>query len=379
MRTRVVVTGSLAVVLLVACGTSTDMSPSGAATDRSSAAPRPAPSSARAAVVKAPASSTPATTSPRSAALPAVLATTGGMLSVHRAGSDTVVWSVRDAMAAPDGSVAYTLGGTELVELDVVTGSRVKAWPLPSGAWRVAVVSPTGRWVSLVDASTQPTATGLAVIDTTRATTSTVRVTGTLEPEAISVDGRRVFVLHHRPGHYRVRVVDVATGQINDVFGRNKSEAEDMTGTAIRAVLNPAGDVLATLYRDPVGGHPFIHVLHLANGWSYCADLPRLDYQRIANSADGRTVYVGTVEGPWAALDLSAFGQPGLEPLELDLHASGTPPVPLADAGTVSVGDLTVTADQTGVTWWQGRNPVGHVNQSVDRLIGAVTDLATHR
>ena len=307
--------------------------------------------------------------------MPAALVVQGGALAVVEPGAAAPAWTVPGAVAALDGSAAYRADGDALVRLDLRTGEATGRWPLPSGAWHVAVVSPGGQRVvvtdGVLDDARPPTTTRLALVDTTRTEPPVERtLPGALEPEALSVGGDRVFVLDHRPDYYRVRAVSLGTGAIDDVFGRDKSAGEDMVGEAVRAVLSPDGTVLATLYREPTGHHPFVHVLHLANGWAYCADLPAKPYESIANTADGRTVYVGAADGSWVSLDLSAFGEPSSDPLPLADHHGTAPPVPLARGGTIVRDRVVVTADATGVTWSSGGATVGRFDGPVERLVG---------
>jgi WD40 repeat protein len=188
---------------------------------------------------------------------------------------------------------------------------------------------------------------------------------GTIEPEAIAPDGSVVYVLDHRPTYYRVRSLVVAGGELYDTIGRDKSEpAEDMHGEPVRAVASPDGSLLSTLYRLPsptAGATPFVHVLDLAHGWSYCADLPPGDYDRIATSPDGRTLVVGATDGAWITVDLTDIGTPGDVPLPLAVHQGGTPPVPLAVGGSAVAGAVTVTVDAGGVAWHTGTAPTGTI------------------
>ena len=331
----------------------------------------------------APTSSVVATTTttaapaPAPTTLPRALVASGRSLALVAADRTEPAWIAPDARAALDGSAVFRVDAGALVRVDVHTGSPAGRWALPAGAWEVAVVAARGRRVVLtdgvIDGAIPVATTRLAVVDVERNEPARVlTLPGTLEPEAMSVDGGRIFVLDHRPSYYRVRTVEVATGDLNDVYGRDKEPPEDMVGDAVRAVLSPDGTVLATLYREPSGQHPFVHVLHLANGWAYCADLPVGRYDAIAASADGLTVYTGAVGGSWVAIDVSTFGEPSQDPLPVTTHRTGAPPVPLARAGTAVAGVTTVTADASGLTWWRAGAEVGRAKRSIDRLIALV-------
>jgi hypothetical protein len=194
---------------------------------------------------------------------------------------------------------------------------------------------------------------------------------GALQPEALSPNGGVIFLLDHRSTYYRVRTLDVLTGDLSDTFGRDKTPAEDMNGTAVHAALSPDGHVLSTLYR--VAGEsahePFVHILNLAGGWSYCADLPDGTYTTITSSLDGRTVYVGASDGSWISIDLTDMDEVSLDPLPMVVHPPSSPPVPLAVGGSLVASDATVTADATGVSWYRDGTLLAHIEGPVDRLV----------
>ncbi|MEV4108369.1 hypothetical protein [Nonomuraea sp. NPDC049695] len=127
----------------------------------------------------------------------------------------------------------------------------------------------------------------------------TLELDGNIEPEAFSADGNAMYVLDRlpprAPNRYRVRVYDVARGTMGALLTRDKrqippGQEEEMHGQGRQAVLDPAQNILYTLYthqdahlhtRDLAAGrdlspgvHAFVHVLHLDQGWAYCLDLP---------------------------------------------------------------------------------------------------------
>ncbi|MFE9959972.1 YncE family protein [Micromonospora sp. NPDC005299] len=120
---------------------------------------------------------------------------------------------------------------------------------------------------------------------------------GNVVPEAFTADRTGLFVLDWlpptAPDRYRVRVVDLATGEPGPLSTRDKSAVppgaeEEMRGDGRQAVLAPDRTVLYTLYthqpghqhtRDLVSGRPgnahaFVHTLNLRERWAYCIDLP---------------------------------------------------------------------------------------------------------
>ena len=131
-----------------------------------------------------------------------------------------------------------------------------------------------------------------------------IELPGTFEYDALSPDGRILYVVEHldaeQRGRYQVRAVDVATGVMRDAVIVDKTKVDEtMAGSPIAQVRRPGGVVL-TLYRGPE--HPFIHALNSAEAWAVCIDLPTgagastagadgaLDWG-LAPSADGTAVY----------------------------------------------------------------------------------------
>jgi hypothetical protein len=103
-----------------------------------------------------------------------------------------------------------------------------------------------------------------------------VELHGAFEFDALSPDGRILYVVEHLDGeaggHYQVRAVDVATGVMRDGVIVDKTHPdESMAGSPIAQVRRPNGLVL-TLYRGPE--HPFIHALNSTDAWAVCIDLP---------------------------------------------------------------------------------------------------------
>ena len=290
-------------------------------------------------------------------------------------------WTLHGAVAAADGASAYRADNGQLVRVDTRTGAATERWALPAGNdWRAVVVSPGGDHVVLtdgvIDRDHRPARSRLLVWH--RAAPDApmlIEQAGALEPEALSTNGTLVYLLEHHDSYYRVRVLDTVTDQIFDSFGRDKSPAEDMNGVAVHAALSPDGRVLSTLYRQPADGdhEPFVHVLHLEQGWSYCADLPEGSYTSIASAADGRTVYVGASDNSWIDLDLAAL-ETSTSPIPTFVHRDATPPVPLNPAGTLVTADGVVTADAGGVSWYRDGQLLGRVERPVQRLLALVAN-----
>jgi hypothetical protein len=129
-----------------------------------------------------------------------------------------------------------------------------------------------------------------------------VELPGDFEYDALSPDGRILYVVQHLDesagGRYQVRAVDVPTGVMRDAVIVDKANPDErMAGAPIAQLRRPDGLVL-TLYRGPE--HPFIHALMSGEAWALCIDLPAgkedateaaaLDWG-LAPSPDGTAVY----------------------------------------------------------------------------------------
>ncbi|MCU1467417.1 MAG: hypothetical protein JWM72_3345, partial [Actinomycetia bacterium] len=227
------------------------------------------------------------TLAPRSG--PVLLAQFDTGIGAVTAGSSTPLWQEHDSVAALDGSAVFTVShdpskdSDRLERLDLRRGGAVKSWPLLTPGLAVNAVAPSGRWVALTDrrpgyGSQARTSTTLVVYDTRAgAEAKRVDLTGDVQPEAFSADGTLVFALSYSADHYRVQTIELLTGERYDTSDRDKRlPPEDMHGHAVHGVLSRDHELLATLYRNPGDAKEpgFVHVLDLAHGWSYCADLP---------------------------------------------------------------------------------------------------------
>lgn len=155
------------------------------------------------------------------------------------------------------------------------------AWRLPTfGSDPVPVGASIDRsTIVLVDDAPSPTAnrTRLAVIEAPRPRQPRILdIPGTFTYDALSPDGRTIYVIEHLAGppdgHYQVRAIDVASGKLQEAVIVDKLKiGEQMAGYPIDQLRRGDGAVL-TLYRG--ADHPFIHALYTADGYADCIDLP---------------------------------------------------------------------------------------------------------
>jgi DNA-binding beta-propeller fold protein YncE len=249
------------------------------------------------------------------------------------------------AVAGPDGARLYTTStdgdGTLLVVQDAATGDQLSSTSMP-GDLTVRVASDSGGAVALmaplpdgVDPWTPvPRArTTIVVADPSGARPArTYHLRGNYEPEAFSVEDSRLFLIQYLPAEapsvYRVTVLDLADGDVDEVHGRFKTAPERMPGIRLRQVFDRTTSQLYTLYTtDPrddaqdygswgYGDRPetFVHVLNLRRGWAYCAGLPRRFWgepaaaQAIAPSPNGTKLYiVDSMRGVVSVMDTATL------------------------------------------------------------------------
>ncbi|RUL95355.1 hypothetical protein EG812_03235 [Verrucosispora sp. FIM060022] len=201
---------------------------------------------------------------------------------------------------APDGA------DTALWRIDAATGNASDRVRLP-GRWVPQTVSTDGTRVALTTEEVSVTkerpagreVTPVLIADADAGgVRQRLRLPGNFVPEAFTGDLAGLFVLEwlppDAPDRYRVRVVDLTTGEPGPLVTRDKGlippgAEEEMRGDGRQAVLAPNRQVLYTLYthqpdhqhtRDRISGRPgsdvhaFVHTLHLEQRWAYCVDLP---------------------------------------------------------------------------------------------------------
>ena len=101
-----------------------------------------------------------------------------------------------------------------------------------------------------------------------------VELPGAVDFDAISPDGRILYVVQHLDGEggYQVRAVDLPAGTMRpDIITDKRNLGEAMAGWPLAQLRSPTGMVM-TLYRGT--DHPFIHALDTAEAWAVCIDLP---------------------------------------------------------------------------------------------------------
>lgn len=239
------------------------------------------------------------------------------------------VKSTDATVASPDWSRLYAVRGDKLITFDPKTNQELATTGLPRRL-TARVASPAGTLVALTaDGTNRPAGrerTTIVVADPSGARPAReFDLAGNFEPEAFSSDDDYLFVQEYLPANaperYRVRRVELATGQVQPLLLRDKQlippgAEEEMRGEGRQAVLSPDRTRLYTLYlhqgdhqhtRDLLPGrrgadgqavHAFVHVLSLNEGWAYCLDLPGpfglhpAGTHALAISPDGKRLYI---------------------------------------------------------------------------------------
>jgi hypothetical protein len=155
-----------------------------------------------------------------------------------------------------------------------------------------------------------------AVLDTRRLRlTETVVLNGTFTFDAISPDGRSLYLIEYTSPRdlteYRVREYDLVREGFNPrpIIDPNES-GEDMYGSPVTRTTSPNGRWAYTLYDGRE--HPFIHALDTKRGTAVCIDLEslhRIVYGStgLEPSPDGSTLTVVNGPRPIEVVDTETF------------------------------------------------------------------------
>jgi hypothetical protein len=194
-------------------------------------------------------------------------------------------------LSAPGSDVAYVTRRagrrTALEVIDADSEQRLRRVLLPGRLSVPAVaydatpsgITPDGRKLVLIEPRLAfPRAeTRFAVIDTRGLRVRrTVRLSGDFSFDAISPDGRTMYVIRYlsprNPQRYEVRVYDLRTGRLlPDPIVDPREPDERMNGLPVTRATGPGGRWEYTLYDG--GEHPFVHALDTERGRAFCIDL----------------------------------------------------------------------------------------------------------
>jgi hypothetical protein len=196
-------------------------------------------------------------------------------------------------LSAPAGKVEYTTERgakrhTRLIESARYGGPlrqrRLRgAFAVPAVAYdgSPAGVSADGRTLVLISPRTRfpRRATTFAVVDARRlAVRRLIRLRGDFSFDAISPDGRTMYLIEYSPRdftNYAVRAYDMRASRLlpRPVVDPDEA-AEPMTGVPVSRTTGPHGRWAYTLYQS--AEHPFVHALDTERRTAVCIDLDHL-------------------------------------------------------------------------------------------------------
>jgi hypothetical protein len=140
---------------------------------------------------------------------------------------------------------------------------------------------------------------------------SVIVLRGFYEVEALSRNGKRLFLVHWKNNGYDLQQLDLATRKLSPT--RLDEPDEKMSGTAVSSVATRDGHWLLTLY-SKADGHSFVHALDLRTGLAHCIDLQLVgDFITLGSTAltlspDERALYLtNPFVGSVTTVDLQAL------------------------------------------------------------------------
>jgi dipeptidyl aminopeptidase/acylaminoacyl peptidase len=241
-----------------------------------------------------------------------------GAYEAYDAASGRRRFTLPYGLASADGAVYLSTKNrretTLLRRYDARTGRLRRTLPLGPKRY-LSQISANGSRAVVGDARTLRGRIRYEVVDTTSGEViRRLTLPRTFETDGISNDGRRLFVIEHRRGSYRVRVLDVPLARVRPGSVRVKNENEPMRGYAASSIGSPDGRWLLTLYVRPRARESFVHALDLRRAVAYCLDLPgaasaaALRQYALTLSRDGRTLLAANrALGRVAAVDLRSL------------------------------------------------------------------------
>jgi hypothetical protein len=187
---------------------------------------------------------------------------------------------------------------------------------LLDGRWRLAGVSPKGRYVALSRRSADRSRTWIEIRSASGKPAHSLALRGDFEVETVSRDGERLFLIEHLRGNgsprYLVRLFDLTRERLASAPLRGKGEPSVMAGLAWSGIGSPDGQWLLTLYLNTSRSVAFVHALDLVRSSPLCIFLPTGDsFEELKGygltlSPNGKKLYAANAElGAVAEIDLA--------------------------------------------------------------------------
>jgi DNA-binding beta-propeller fold protein YncE len=211
---------------------------------------------------------------------------------------------------SPDGKHLYTVSSNALQDIDPHSGAIVRTLKLP-GSFNLPPatlggipggLSQNGQWLVLQTSGAQTSSHMLLIGTAQLKVTNRIDLDGTFEFDAIDNTGTRLYLIEYTnitQGYYRVRVYEVAAGQLGSYTVIDKGgngTPEPMTGVRLSGVFSPDGQWLYSVYARQNSG-AFVHALNLSQPFAFCLDLPDSGsptdafHWSLALTADGKHLY----------------------------------------------------------------------------------------
>jgi hypothetical protein len=242
-----------------------------------------------------------------------------GPVSVYDTRTGKVRFRLPAGLSSADGRwhfEAQRIADLTFVNAFAVSTGRVWQSFSAPGRWRLAGVSPQGRWLVLSSRRFKPLRTEAAIFDASRGLVShRFRLRGNFEVETVSPDGRRLFLIEHLRENgaprYLVRLYNIGTRTLHSEPLRGGKDRV-MAGYAWSGVASPDGRWLLTLYLNTLRSNAFVHALDLKKSIPRCINLPsgRGDFDLLKRysltlSPNGKTLYAANPAiGVVAQIDL---------------------------------------------------------------------------
>jgi hypothetical protein len=200
--------------------------------------------------------------------------------------------------------VATPSGGSTALEVRSSNGVVVRKASFP-GAWGIPLVtlnsdvaglSRDGRLLVLSESKNVGNPlrarSQFLVLDTRKlAVTRTVKLRGDFGFDALSPNGRMLYLIEHHVAsdvsQYRVRAYDLRAGRLLSRIIIDKREPDEvMAGFPVARVSTGDGRRVFTLYLSEE--HPFVHLLDTVSLTAFCIDLPSHTSQQTIERAGMR-------------------------------------------------------------------------------------------
>ena len=230
---------------------------------------------------------------------PVVAMRLGGGYDAYDVATGRQRFSLPYGLETADGRSFFTAtnraGATDIRGVDARTARHERDWTLGPRLSLTAVAT-DGSYVALQ----RPARVGrsaFVVLDTGTGKTQGVSLQGMFSAEAVTRDGRRLFLIQYVDSGYRVRVYDLARRALRPGELKARNETEPMRGYPAYAIGARDGRWLLTLYVKPRQHEAFVHALDLRRAVAYCLDLPghgtsaEVGVWSLTLGLDGKTLY----------------------------------------------------------------------------------------